>query len=61
MWAGKLTRAVTKTTSIRAIGLCHDLFGTLGMLSSMFDMPEVAINVMVAGRGVSQDLRWRGA
>ena len=42
------------------------------MLSSMFDMPEVAINVMVAGvhqfiqvtdvsvhgRGVSQDLRW---
>jgi alpha-galactosidase/6-phospho-beta-glucosidase family protein len=44
-----LTRAVTKATSIRAVGLCHELFSTLGMLSKMFDAPEGAINVRVAG------------
>jgi alpha-galactosidase/6-phospho-beta-glucosidase family protein len=44
-----LTRAVTKATSIEAIGLCHELFSTLGMLSRMFDVPEEAINVRVAG------------
>ena len=44
-----LTRAVSKATSIRAVGLCHELFSTLGMLSKMFDLPEEAINVRVAG------------
>ena len=44
-----LTRAVTKATSIRAVGLCHELFSTLGLLSKMFDEPEEAINVRVAG------------
>jgi alpha-galactosidase/6-phospho-beta-glucosidase family protein len=44
-----LTRAVSKATSIRAVGLCHELFSTLGMLSKMFDLPEKAINVRVAG------------
>jgi len=44
-----LTRAVTKATSIRAVGLCHELFSTLGMLSKMFDAPEENINVSVAG------------
>lgn len=44
-----LTRAVTKATSIRAVGLCHELFSTLSMLSKMFDVPEEAINVRVAG------------
>jgi alpha-galactosidase len=44
-----LTRAVTKATSIRAVGLCHELFSTLGMLSKIFDTPEEAINVRVAG------------
>ncbi|MBA3636528.1 MAG: hypothetical protein H0W57_08945 [Rubrobacteraceae bacterium] len=44
-----LTRAVTKATSIRTVGLCHELFSTLGMLSKMFDAPEEAINVRVAG------------
>jgi alpha-galactosidase/6-phospho-beta-glucosidase family protein len=44
-----LTRAVTKATSIRAVGLCHELFSTLSMLSKMFDVPEAAINVRVAG------------
>jgi alpha-galactosidase/6-phospho-beta-glucosidase family protein len=44
-----LTRAVTKATSVRAVGLCHELFSALGMLSKMFDAPEEAINVRVAG------------
>jgi alpha-galactosidase/6-phospho-beta-glucosidase family protein len=44
-----LTRAVTKATSIGAVGLCHELFSTLGMLSKLFDTPEEAINVRVAG------------
>jgi alpha-galactosidase/6-phospho-beta-glucosidase family protein len=44
-----LTRAVTKATSIRAVGLCHELFSTLGMLSKLFAAPEEAINVRVAG------------
>ena len=44
-----LTRAVSKATSIAAVGLCHELFSTLGMLSTMFDIPEEAINVRVAG------------
>ena len=44
-----LTRAVTKATSIKGIGLCHELFSTLGMLSRMFDVPEETINVRVAG------------
>jgi alpha-galactosidase/6-phospho-beta-glucosidase family protein len=44
-----LTRAVSKATSIRAVGLCHELFSTLGMLSKIFNAPEEAINVRVAG------------
>jgi alpha-galactosidase len=44
-----LTSAVSKATSIRAVGLCHELFSTLGMLSKMFDVSEEAINVRVAG------------
>jgi alpha-galactosidase/6-phospho-beta-glucosidase family protein len=44
-----LTRAVSKATSIRAVGLCHELFSTLGMLSKMFGAPEEVINVRVAG------------
>jgi alpha-galactosidase/6-phospho-beta-glucosidase family protein len=44
-----LTRAISKATSVRAVGLCHELFSTLGMLSKMFDLPEEAVNVRVAG------------
>jgi alpha-galactosidase/6-phospho-beta-glucosidase family protein len=44
-----LTRAVTKATSIKVVGLCHELFSTLGMLSTMFDVPEEVINARVAG------------
>lgn len=44
-----LTRAVSRTTSVRCIGLCHEIFSTLGMLSNMFDVPEEALSVRVAG------------
>jgi len=40
---------LTRATSIMAVGLCHELFSTLGMLSKMFDVPEETINVRVAG------------
>jgi alpha-galactosidase/6-phospho-beta-glucosidase family protein len=43
-----LTRAVSKATSIVSVGLCHELFSTLGMLSTMFEVPEESINVRVA-------------
>ncbi|QIN81551.1 hypothetical protein GBA63_02105 [Rubrobacter tropicus] len=44
-----LTRAVTKATSVRCVGLCHELFSTLAMLSEMFDVPEEEVGVGVAG------------
>jgi alpha-galactosidase/6-phospho-beta-glucosidase family protein len=44
-----LTRAISKATSIVSVGLCHELFSTLGMLSTMFEVPEESINVRVAG------------
>ncbi|MGH3147426.1 MAG: hypothetical protein ACRDTR_16645, partial [Rubrobacter sp.] len=44
-----LTRAMTRTTSIRCVGLCHELFSTLAMLSAMFEVPEEALDVRVAG------------
>lgn len=44
-----LTRAVTKTTSIRTIGLCHELFGTLEVLAEEFGVPEDRLDVEVAG------------
>jgi alpha-galactosidase len=70
-----LIRAVSKATSIVTVGLCHELFSTLGMLSTMFEVPEESINVRVAGvnhfiwvtevavhgRSVPQNLRRRGA
>lgn len=44
-----LTRAVTKATSIRAIGLCHEFFGTLEVLGEEFGVPEDRLDVEVAG------------
>jgi alpha-galactosidase/6-phospho-beta-glucosidase family protein len=44
-----LTRAISKTTSVQCIGLCHELFSTLAVLSKMFDVPEEALDVRVAG------------
>jgi alpha-galactosidase/6-phospho-beta-glucosidase family protein len=44
-----LTRAVTRATSIRTIGLCHELFGTLEVLAREFEVPEDRLNIRVAG------------
>jgi alpha-galactosidase/6-phospho-beta-glucosidase family protein len=44
-----LTRAMSKTTQVRCVGLCHELFSTLAMLSGMFDVPEEGLDVQVAG------------
>jgi alpha-galactosidase/6-phospho-beta-glucosidase family protein len=44
-----LTRAMSRTAQVRCIGLCHELFSTLAMLSGMFDVPEEALDVKVAG------------
>lgn len=70
-----LTRAVTKTTSIRTIGLCHELFGTLEVLAEEFGVQEDRLDVEVAGvnhfiwitriaaggRDVTDETRWRVA
>ncbi len=44
-----LTRAMSKTTQARCVGLCHELFSTLAMLSGLFDVPEEGLDVQVAG------------
>lgn len=44
-----LTRAVAKSTSVRAVGLCHELFSTLEVLAGQFGVPEDRLDVEVAG------------
>ncbi|MCK4299442.1 MAG: hypothetical protein KAX80_07910 [Planctomycetes bacterium] len=45
-----LTRSVTKTTSIRTIGLCHELYGTMRSIRRWLDLaPEVPIEARVGG------------
>jgi len=45
-----LCRAVTRTTSIKTIGLCHELFGTLDMLKQIFKVQdESEIEVKAGG------------
>lgn len=44
-----LTRAVSKTTSIKVIGLCHELFGVRGALMRMFDASVDDFEMRVAG------------
>lgn len=44
-----LTRAMSRTTQVRCVGLCHELFSTLAMLSWMFDVSEEELDVKVAG------------
>ncbi len=44
-----ICRAVTKTTSIRTIGLCHEMHGVKRHLSQILDVPYEAIQVRAAG------------
>ncbi len=45
-----LTRAVTKGTSIKTIGLCHELYGTIRSIRRWLDLaPEVPVEARVGG------------
>ncbi|MFZ5826571.1 MAG: hypothetical protein ACOY94_19940 [Bacillota bacterium] len=44
-----LTRAVTKATRIKAMGLCHELFGVRSTLMKMFDASVEELEMRVAG------------
>jgi alpha-galactosidase/6-phospho-beta-glucosidase family protein len=44
-----LTRAVTKVTRVKAIGLCHELFGVRRTLLEMFDAQPADVDLQVAG------------
>ncbi len=44
-----LVRAVTKRTSIKTVGLCHEVFGTRRVLSRLFAETGDALDVQVAG------------
>ncbi|HEY65202.1 MAG TPA: hypothetical protein G4O02_11590 [Caldilineae bacterium] len=44
-----ICRAVTKATSIRTIGLCHEMHGVKRHLSAILDVPYEAIKVRAAG------------
>lgn len=44
-----LTRAVYKYTSIRAVGLCHELFGVRNKLAQLFECGEDELDLVAAG------------
>ncbi len=47
-----LCRAIAKTTLIRTIGLCHELFGTYGRVRDILDLPADA-HVQVRAGGIN--------
>lgn len=44
-----LTRSIYKYTSIKAIGLCHELFGTRSTIARTLGVEEDALDIKVAG------------
>jgi alpha-galactosidase len=44
-----ICRAITRATSIRTIGLCHEVDGARANLAKLFDVPARAIEFAVAG------------
>jgi alpha-galactosidase len=44
-----LTRAVSKHTRVRVIGVCHELTGVLGRLRGLLDLGDAPIETRVAG------------
>jgi len=44
-----LTRAVTQTTSIKTIGLCHEVYGVRRRLVSLFDAAPEDVELQIAG------------
>ncbi|HUG14812.1 MAG TPA: hypothetical protein VMM78_07295 [Thermomicrobiales bacterium] len=58
-----ITRAVTKTSSIRAVGLCHEIDNVRQTLLTMFEAAEDELELVVAGTNHLPwllDLRVRG-
>jgi alpha-galactosidase/6-phospho-beta-glucosidase family protein len=58
-----ITRAVTKTSTIRAVGLCHEIDNVRQALLTMFDASEDEVELVVAGTNHLPwflDLRVRG-
>jgi len=52
-----LCRSVTRETSVPTIGLCHELFGTLGMLQGIFGLDNWHRDISVKVGGVNH-LPW---
>jgi alpha-galactosidase/6-phospho-beta-glucosidase family protein len=44
-----LTRAINKSTSLKTIGLCHELFGVRGTIKEMFGVTNDDLQMRVAG------------
>lgn len=52
-----ICRAVTRETSVPTIGLCHELFGTLGMLQGIFGVDDWHRDITVKVGGINH-LPW---
>jgi len=44
-----ICRAIARETSVKTIGLCHELFGTIDLLQVIFGCPREAIKVRAGG------------
>ncbi len=60
-----ITRVANKHTSIRCLGLCHELFGMLGRLQKIFDLEDWRRDITVTAGGVNHflwitDMRIKG-
>jgi alpha-galactosidase len=44
-----ICRAITKETQVKTVGLCHELFGTIDLLQTIFGCPREAIGTRVGG------------
>jgi alpha-galactosidase/6-phospho-beta-glucosidase family protein len=60
-----LCRAVTKTSSIRTVGLCHEVYGVLGTMCSIFGLDDWRKDMIPSVAGVNHfswitGLRFRG-
>jgi len=52
-----LTRAVTSETGVPTIGLCHELYGTLGLMQRIFGLKDWTKDIAVHAAGINH-LMW---
>ncbi len=52
-----LTRAVTSETGVPTIGLCHELYGTLGLMQRIFGLKDWTKEIAVRAAGINH-LMW---